>query len=63
MRGLALDGRGGVYVTSEELGLVFHVDPTGSLTIVAGRVRLPHERGWDDGTAGQARFSPRPPLP
>ena len=58
MRGLALDGRGGVYVTSEELGLVFHVDPTGSLTIVAGRVRLPHERGWDDGTVRADQVQP-----
>ena len=50
VRGLALDGLGGTYVTSEELGLVFRVEPAGALTIVAGRVRRPHERGWDDGT-------------
>jgi hypothetical protein len=58
VRGLALDGLGGVYVTSEELGLVFRVEPAGSLTIVGGRVRQPHERGWDDGTIRTDQVQP-----
>ena len=62
VRGLALDGLGGTYVTSEELGLVFRVEPAGALTIVAGRVRRPHERGWTTEqcrpTRQGLRFSP-----
>ncbi len=50
VRGVALDGQGGVFVSSEELGLVFRVDPAGSLTILAGRIQKPRERGWEDRT-------------
>jgi sugar lactone lactonase YvrE len=35
-RGLASDNRGNVYLTSETLGLVFRLEPGGTLTVVAG---------------------------
>ena len=58
VRGLALDSRGRIYVTSEDLGLIFRAEPAGSLTIVAGRVRRPRERGRDDRTVPTDEVGP-----
>jgi sugar lactone lactonase YvrE len=61
VRGLAVDGRGALYVSSEDLGLVFRLEPTGSLTLVAGRSFLrPRERDVED--AAPAAPAPVPAL-
>ena len=61
VRGLAVDGRGALYVSSEDLGLVFRLEPPGSLTLVAGRAFLrPRERDLED--AAPAAAAPVPAL-
>ncbi len=49
-RGIVVDEQGRVYVAAEELGRVFRVDPSGSLTILASGLAAPC------GVALRARF-------
>ncbi len=53
-QGICLDLSGNIYVTDGGNGLIRKIDPTGSVTTLAGRSQ---NLGWMDGTGSEARFN------